>query len=126
MLARRYILKHACQDRIGIIAAVSGFIAEHKGWIVEAHHHADPETKLFFMRQEVLAESLPFGIDELRRRFEPIARRFDMSWTITDSDLPKRVVILVSRQAHCLDDLLYRWRSGDMKFDLKAVVSNHE
>jgi formyltetrahydrofolate deformylase len=78
------------------------------------------------MRQEVLAESLPFGIDELRRHFEPLAREFEMRFAVSDTGSLKRVVILVSKQAHCLDDLLYRWRTGEISFDLKAVVSNHQ
>src|SRR5690606_31642627 len=119
---RRYILKLSCPDRVGVVAAVSSFFARHNGWIVEAHHHADPETLRFFMRQEVLAESLPWGLDTLREQFAPIARDFQMSYTISDSEVLKRVVILVSRQDHCLDDLLYRWRSGDMRFELPCVI----
>ena len=116
----------SCTDRIGIVAAVSGFLAQHRMWIVDAKHHADPDTGRFFMRQEVLADSSPFGLEELRRQFEPIRQKFEMSCTIIDSDELKRVVILVSRQAHCLDDLLYRLRSGEMPFDLRAVISNHD
>ena len=100
--------------------------AEYHGWIVESQTHADPQSGRFFMRQETLAESLPFGINKLRQQFEPLAQQFDMKYTITDSSVLKRVVILVSKQTHCLDDLLYRWRSGEMSFDLKAVISNHE
>jgi len=123
---RRYILKLSCPDRVGIVAAVSGFLAEHQGWITEAHHHADPQTRTFFTRQEVLAESLPFDLAGLRERFDPIARRFDMDYTITDTATPKRVLILASKQTHCLDDLLFRWRTGELDFTLTAVVSNHD
>jgi formyltetrahydrofolate deformylase len=126
MSPRRYILSLVCTDRVGIVAAVSSFLARHSMWIVEAQHHADPDSKLFFMRNEVLAESSPFDLPELRRQFEPIRGQFQMRCTINDSDVPKRVVILVSRQTHCLDDLLYRLRSGEMSFDLRAVISNHE
>lgn len=126
MPSRRYILTLSCPDRVGIVAAVSGFLAEHKGWIVEAHHHADPEAQRFFMRQEVLTDSLPFGIDEFRRRFSAIAAKFGMDWRLSDTGVLKRVVIMVGKQTHCLDDLLYRWRSGEMPFELKAVISNHE
>jgi formyltetrahydrofolate deformylase len=124
--SRRFILKLSCPDRVGIVAAVSGFLAGHNGWIIEAHNHADPESGRFFMRQEVLSESLGFDAQELRRRFEPVAERFDMDWSVGDSGVPRRVIVLVSRQTHCLDDLLHRWRSGDMRFDLRAVVSNHD
>jgi formyltetrahydrofolate deformylase len=123
---RRYILKLSCPDGIGIVAAVTGLLAECQGWIVESQNHADTESRRFFMRQEILAESLAFGMDELQRRFEPIAQRFNMAYTLTDTAVPKRVVILVSKQAHCLDDLLYRWRSGELPFELQGVISNHE
>jgi len=126
MQSRRFILKLVCPDRVGLVAAVSGFLAEHKGWITESHNHADPDSKLFFMRQEILAESLPFGVEELRERFGAVAKEFGMDFTVSDTAVLKKVLILVSRQAHCLDDLLYRRRSGEMVFDLRAVVSNHE
>jgi formyltetrahydrofolate deformylase len=123
---RRFILKLSCPDRVGIVAAVTGLLAEHKGWIIESHNHAETESRRFFMRQEILAESLGIGMEELRKRFEPIAKKFGMEFTLTDTDVPKRVMILLSRQTHCLDDLLYRWRSGELPYELKGVISNHE
>ena len=107
---RRYTLSLSCPDRVGIVAAVSSFLAQHKGWITEASHHADPEAMRFFMRQEILADSLPFGIAAFRDKFFPIAREFDMDWSISDSARKKRVVILVSKQEHCLYDLFARWQ----------------
>lgn len=126
MQGRRYILTISCPDRVGIVAAVSTFIASHKGWITEASHHADPAAGWFFMRQEVLAESLPFDIDEFRRRFKPIADEFRMEWQISDTLVKKQIGILVSRQDHCLSDLLHRWRAKELDFDLRCVISNHE
>lgn len=123
---RRYTLTISCPDRAGIIAAVSGFIAQHNGWIVEASYHTDLESQLFFMRQEMRADSLPFDGEEFRRLFEPLAREYAMTWQLADSEIKKRVVILVSRQAHCLDDLLHRWRSGELHVDIPCVISNHE
>jgi len=123
---RRYTLTIACPDRVGIVAAVSGFLAQHGGWIQEANQHSDHGSSSFFMRHEVLAESLPFGIDEFRERFGKIAEPFSMKWTIADSTVRKKVVVLVSRQDHCLDDLLHRWRTQDFAFDIPLVVSNHE
>lgn len=124
--ARRYILTLTCPDRVGIVAAVSGLIAQHQGWIVEANHHADAIAKRFFMRQEILADSLPFGLDTLKQKFTPIAEAFDMDWRITDTAQRKRVVILVSRQEHCLYDLLARWQSRELDVDIPCVISNHE
>ena len=123
---RRYTLTIACPDRSGIIAAVSGFIAQHKGWIVEASYHTDLETQRFFMRQEILADSLPFGLAGFHAQFSPLAAEFGMDWRISDSAQKKRLVILVSKQDHCLNDLLHRWRSGELQVDIPCVISNHD
>lgn len=120
-----YVLTLACPDRIGIVAAVSGFLAEHGGWITEASHHADPDSGWFFMRQEIRADSLPFGLDVLREKFRPVAEKFGMDWQVTDSAVKKRVVLLASKEDHCLVDLLHRWRAQDFHFDIPCVISNH-
>jgi len=124
--SRRYILTIVCPDRTGIIAAVSSHIAEQDGFIVEASYHTDPEAKQFFMRQEIRADSLPFDADEFRRRFSALAQNFNMTWQLSDSDENKRAVILVSKQDHCLNDLLHRWRSGELLIDIPCVISNHK
>jgi formyltetrahydrofolate deformylase len=123
---RRYVLTVSCPDRIGIVAAVTGFIAMHGGWVLEAAQHGDLRTSQFFQRIEVLAESLPFEPRELGERFGVVAREFEMTWNLTDTDVPKRVIILSSREDHCVSDLLHRWRSGDLDGEIAAVVSNHE
>lgn len=123
---RRYTLTISCPDRVGIVAAVSTFLAEHGGWILEASQHSDHGSASFFMRHEILAESLPFDIDEFKSRFSIIAQRYDMKWSLEDSAIKKRLVVLVSKQDHCLDDLLHRWRGQDFSFDIPVVISNHE
>jgi len=123
---RFYTLFLSCPDRVGIVARVSGFIAEHQGWILESSHHADEESSRYFMRVEIRADSLPFQLAELCARFEPIARELGMDWRITDSDVKKRVVILVSTQEHCLYDLLARWQSKELDIEIPCVISNHE
>ena len=123
---RRYTLTLSCPDRVGIVAAVSTFVAEHQGWIVEAQHHSDRMAEQFFMRQEILAESLPFGIEAFREQFAPIAESFQMEWNVTDSAQKKRVVILVSKLEHCLYDLLARWQSGELDIEIPCVISNHD
>jgi formyltetrahydrofolate deformylase len=124
--ARRFTLKLSCPDRVGVVARVSTFIALHNGWITEANHHADAASGRFFMRQDILADSLPFDIDELVERFAPIAEEFGMDWSIADSARKKRVVILVSKQEHCLYDLLARWHAQELNIDIPCVISNHE
>lgn len=125
-MERTYRLVVSCPDRIGIVAAVSGFLSEHGAWILEASQHSDAARGWFFMRYEIRADSLPFDIDELREAFTAIAERFDMTWRISDTDKPKQVVLMASRLDHCLSDLLYRWRSHEMHFDIPCVISNHE
>jgi len=123
---RRYTLTITCPDRSGIIAAVSGLISQYNGWIIEASYHTDLEAQRFFMRQEILADSLPFDLAEFHARFSALALEFNMEWRISDSEQKKRLVILVSKQDHCLNDLLHRWRSGELQVDIPCVISNHE
>ena len=124
--SRRYTITLSCPDRVGIVAAVSGFFAQHGGWIVEASYHADTLTGRFFMRQEVLADSLSFDAAGLREKFSVLAKEFVMDWQVSDSAQKMRVVILVSKQDHCLNDLLHRWRSGELEVDIRCVISNHQ
>jgi formyltetrahydrofolate deformylase len=123
---RHYTLTIDCPDRVGIVAEVSRFIAERGGWILEANHHADRDTGRFFMRNAILASSLPDGVDRFSAEFEPIAGRFDMRWRLSDSARPRRVAIFASRLDHCLIDLLYRWRAGELRCEIPLVISNHE
>ncbi|WP_090046294.1 formyltetrahydrofolate deformylase [Lentzea fradiae] len=124
---RRYVITFGCPDRTGIIARISSFLAEHGGWIVEAAYHTDPETGWFFTRQEVRADSLPFGVDELRALFAEVATALNVqsTWTVTDTGERKRVVILVSKEGHCLYDLLARVATGELDVEVSAVVGNH-
>jgi formyltetrahydrofolate deformylase len=123
---RFYTLAASCPDRTGIIARVTGFFAEHNGWILESSFHADDTTSRYFMRIEVKADSLPFMLAELRERFRPIADQLQMDWTISDSAVKKRVVVLVSKQEHCLYDLLARWQSKELDIEIPCVISNHD
>jgi formyltetrahydrofolate deformylase len=121
------VITLGCPDRTGIVARIATFLAEAGGWIVEAAYHTDPDTGWFFTRQEVLADSLPYGVDELRSRFGVVARQLAhrQDWTITDTGERRRVVILVSKEGHCLYDLLGRVASGELDVDVRAVIGNH-
>jgi formyltetrahydrofolate deformylase len=125
---RRYVLTITCPDRVGIVAAVTGLIASQNGSVLEAAQHGDLDSGRFFLRIEIVAESLPagFGPAELAAAFEPVAAEFHMEWHLTDTDERKRVVILASKEDHCVADLLYRWRSGELECDIPCVISNHE
>ncbi|MFG3454305.1 MULTISPECIES: formyltetrahydrofolate deformylase [Pseudomonadaceae] len=122
---RTFRLVIACPDGVGIVAKVSNFLATYNGWITEANHHSDHQSGWFFMRHEIRADSLPFDIAGFRQAFAPIAREFSMEWRITDSEQRKRVVLMASRESHCLADLLHRWHSGELDCDIPCVISNH-
>ncbi len=119
----RYILTIACPDRVGIVAAVSGVLAAHRGNIVESNQFSDTESGRFFMR-------LVFDLDEasepvLLEHFTPLAQQFEMDWRLYDQRRPPRVMVLVSKAEHCLNDLLYRHRTGALPMAITAIVSNH-
>ena len=119
----RYILTIACPDRVGIVATVSNALAAHAGNIVESSQFSDTESGRFFMR-------LVFDLDEatepaLLEDFSPLAQRFAMDWRLYDPRRRPRIMILVSKAEHCLNDLLYRHRTGALPMDITAIVSNH-
>jgi formyltetrahydrofolate deformylase len=124
---RRYVITFGCPDRTGIVARISSFLADAGGWIVEAAYHTDRDTGWFFTRQEVLAESVPYRLSELRNRFAAVADTLAVrsDWRISDTGDRRRVVILVSKEGHCLYDLLGRVASGELGVEVSAVIGNH-
>lgn len=124
---RRYVLTLGCPDRPGIIARITSFIAEFGGSIVEAGYHSDPDTGWFFTRQAIKAATVPFGLDELRERFETVAAALgpETDWQVHDSGEKRRAVLLVSKDGHCLHDLLGRATSGELPATIEAVIGNH-
>ena len=112
-----------CEDRPGIVAAVGAFVADASGNIVEADQHSDPAAGLFLQRVEFDVE-MPLG--ELREAFSPIAARFAMDWQVHDLATRARIAVLVSRQGHCLADLLVRSQLGELPGDIALVASNHD
>jgi formyltetrahydrofolate deformylase len=120
----RAILTAACPDTIGIVAAVSGFLAKHHSFIVESSQFGDPITGRFFMRILFDIASIEM-LDEVRSEFGSVADPFRMKWTITDASRKDRLLLMVSKFDHCLNDLLYRYRTGNLNIEIAAVVSNH-
>ncbi|MEJ2042415.1 MAG: formyltetrahydrofolate deformylase [Reinekea sp.] len=116
----------SCPDQVGVVARVSGFLAQYNGSILEANHHADLEQGWFFMRNEIKASSLPFGVERLAEAFQPIADDLNMAFTMVDTQRKKRVALMCSRDSHCLADILNRWHSGDLDCDIPCVISNHD
>ena len=125
---RRYVLSLSCPDTTGIVARIAGFLAAAGGWIVEAGYHSDVDSGRFFTRQVVRADSLPFEVDELRQRFADVAAELggQATWTVTDTGVPKRAVLLVSKEMHCLHDLLGRVAARELPVQLEAVIGNHD
>ena len=124
---RFYTLSASCPDQVGIIAKVSGFIASNGGWILESSFHSDALTNRYFMRLEIKANSLPCLLAEFRERFRvEVAEALSMDWRINDSAVKKRVVVMVSKQEHCLYDLLARWQAKELDVEIPCVISNHE
>jgi formyltetrahydrofolate deformylase len=121
----RCVLLLSCQDQQGIVAAVAGFIAEHGGNIVHAEQHTDFEERIFFQRVEFELAGLSIARNEIAVEFQSIARRFAMTVNTCFTDDVQRVGVLVSKDAHCLQDLLYRWRSGELAAEVPVVISNH-
>ncbi|WP_409186810.1 formyltetrahydrofolate deformylase [Amycolatopsis sp. VS8301801F10] len=122
------MLTFGCPDRTGIIARISGFLADHGGMIVEAAYHTDPDSGWFFTRQVVRADSLPFDAAGLRERFGEVAGELsaESSWQVRDTGERPRAVVLVSKAGHCLYDLLGRVASGELEVDIAAVIGNHD
>ncbi|HKG03693.1 MAG TPA: formyltetrahydrofolate deformylase [Conexibacter sp.] len=117
----------SCSDRPGIVAAVSRFLFEHGANILDADQHStDPAGGMFFMRMAFHLDGLDLGRAELEQAFATeVAEPFAMEWSIAYASDRKRVAILVSREDHCLLDLLWRWRSRDLDADVGLVLSNH-
>ena len=119
-----YVLTLSCMNRPGIVAAVSTYLFEMGGDIREAQQFDDSETGQFFAR---IAFSLVEGADAtaLRQGFASIAAPLGLSWKLSDHSVPRKVILMVSKFDHCLADLLYRWRIGELEMDPAGIISNH-
>ncbi len=114
----------SCPDKPGIVAAISRFIYEHSGNIVQSDQHSTPDNT-FFMRISVDEEGFTLSPSALTEKFQGIADAFSMQWSVSYSRYKKRAGIFVSKLDHCLTDLLWRWKSGELALDIPFIVSNH-
>ncbi len=120
----RFVLTLSCPDRTGIVASVANFLLDQRCNIVDSAQFGDAANKLFFMRV-CFAPEQPTQAEDIRGAFSSIAERFAMQWSIHDGAVKHRVMLLVSKFGHCLNDLLYRHRIGALPIEIPAIVSNH-
>jgi formyltetrahydrofolate deformylase len=116
----------SCGDRTGLVAALSEFVFQYGGNILDADQHAEVETGMFFMRLVWDLAAFKLARPQIQSALEMLATRFDLAWELTYSDVRPRVAVFASRSPHCLYDLLLAHQLGELGGDLVAVVSNHE
>jgi formyltetrahydrofolate deformylase len=121
----RAVLLLSCPDRKGLVAAVSEFIYSNDGNIVAADQHTDFEERVFLQRVEWDLDGFRIPKDEIAAAFRPVAERFEMSWELRLGDRLPRMAVMVSRLDHCLHDLLWRDRAGELAAEIPLIVSNH-
>ncbi len=124
MPMKTYVLTVTCLSRRGIVAALSGFLADAGCNITDSAQFDDSETGRFFTRVTFVSET-GATLEALCDGFAPVAERFGMDWAIRDAAARMKVVVMVSNFGHCLNDLLYRWKIGALNIDIVGVVSNH-
>jgi len=120
-----YILNLSCLDQRGIVQRVSGFLAAHGCNIIESAQFGDAQSQLFFMRVYFAAEDSSVNDEVLRADFAAMAETMQMTWQLHDAQKKPRVMLMVSKIGHCLNDLLFRYKSGLLPVEIPAIVSNH-
>jgi len=120
-----YILTIDCPDTVGIVAAVTGYLSSQNYFVDESNDFGDRDAQRFFMRTCFTPRGEAFSRTHFTAGFQKIAEQFDMTWHVHDKNVQPRVLILVSRHDHCLNDLLYRYRTGALNMTVPAIVSNH-
>ena len=124
--SKEFVLKASCDATKGIVASVTSYLADLGCYISEMHQYDDEDNERFFMRAVCRIESDETNLDRIKYGFDEAVQQFNMEWEIYDSSEPMRVILIVSKFDHCLDDLLYRHRKGEMPMEITAIVSNHK
>jgi len=119
------ILLISCPDQKGLVATIADFVYRHNGNILHADEHADEASNLFLMRVEFDPTDFTIDLADFSRHFSPVAEKFQMRWSLAQSSRRLKMAILVSKYDHCLVDLLYRHRSGELPCDIPLIISNH-
>lgn len=121
-----YILTITCPDTVGIVAAVTGYLRDQNFFIEESAHFGDRSTGMFFSRTRFSLSGGSWSEEVFRQGFTRISEKFAMEWDVHDAARKQRAVIMVSKHDHCLNDLLYRYRTGSLHMEIPAIVSNHD
>ncbi|QVL56305.1 MAG: formyltetrahydrofolate deformylase [Simkaniaceae bacterium] len=124
MEKKQYILNLSCNDQVGIVAAVTGGLADKGLFILELSQYSDPTTGQFFMRI-YFETTIEVSEKEVSKAFDTIAKQFKMTWDLHDKGFRPKVLLMVSKHSHCLNGILYRWSNGSLPVEIAAVVSNH-
>lgn len=120
------VLLISCPDRKGIVAIVANFLYQKNANILHADEHTDSELGLFFLRVEWEMNEFALGKNQFEEEFSPIAKEFQMDWKVAYTVEKPKVAIFVSREEHCLADLLYRYKSGELQCEIPVIISNHK
>ena len=115
----------ACPDARGIVAAVACFVSDHGGNLLDSDQHTDLDHGEFFMRAAIERPGFGLTPDTFAEAWEPLARQYRMHWRICWGEPVRRAAILVGKQSHCLTDLLWRWKSGELDVEIPLIISNH-
>lgn len=127
MASNHYILTLSCKDVRGVVAAVTGFLAEQHGFIHESAQFGDTATGYFFMRVDFSAGEAAPAMEALKESFaQQVAMPLDMRWQLCEKQQKIRTVVMVSKEGHCLNDLLYRHATGQLPIEIAAIISNHD
>ncbi|GGD09457.1 formyltetrahydrofolate deformylase [Aquisalinus flavus] len=122
---KHYILNVSCPDQIGVVSAVTGHLAGHACFVEESSDYGDPQTNRFFMRIRFRPTLAGFDADAFMDGFAPLRTRLGMQVDLFERTAKRRVVLMVSKLDHCLNDLLFRYRTGDIRMKIPAIISNH-
>ncbi|MDH3977825.1 MAG: formyltetrahydrofolate deformylase [Gammaproteobacteria bacterium] len=120
-----FILTAVCPDTVGIVAAISGYLSEQGYFVESSNHFGDPDTETFFLRTQFTPTGDAFSRKAFTEGFTPIAEKFGMEWEVHNQNILPRVLIVASKHEHCVNDLLYRYRTGALRMSIPAIVSNH-
>lgn len=124
-MSRKLRLTVDCPDQIGLAYQTSNFIAQNSATIVEANHHTDIEQKRFYMRYEIEHSSASSDLKPLQQKFAEIADKYAMSWSLSDASIKKKLVLLATKDSHCLLDILHRWHCGELDCEIPCIIANH-